>query len=308
MRYIVVIITLILLVGSVAADTSDLNDDSSQLKILNEMYTGKFLIIKDKNIIFQIDNYHLLPCTSSISCDEFEVYLDKEINNKTFENTSQLSSFISYILLEEYKRRSTESTILTFTTDEKEIVPASFYQNHIGTLYFYGIGIKKNHPEGLKWYRLAANNGSSDAQFELSVFYRDGNWVEQDDKVSFKWNLKAAKQGLSKAQYNLGVKYERGYGVVIDTKEAVKWYLKAAKQGLPKAQYNLAVQYYNDENDIKAYQWFLLYNLNSNSTLISQKDVEKKLKNISNFLNEEQINLAKKVAARCMVSKYEDCD
>ena len=42
----------------------------------------------------------------------------------------------------------------------------------------------------------------------------------------------AADQGLANAQYNLGVMYERGEGVPQDYKEAVRLYRLAADQGL----------------------------------------------------------------------------
>ena len=66
-----------------------------------------------------------------------------------------------------------------------------------------------------------------------------------------KWYRKAAEQGHSEAQYQLGECYYCGHGVDKDYNEAVKWFRKAAEQGNSDAQYTLDMlgeEYdYNDE-------------------------------------------------------------
>ena len=53
----------------------------------------------------------------------------------------------------------------------------------------------------------------------------------------------AAEQGLTNAQYNLGFMYNFGEGVPQNDAEAVKWYQKAVEQGDPWAQNNLGLMY-----------------------------------------------------------------
>ena len=48
-----------------------------------------------------------------------------------------------------------------------------------------------------------------------------------------------AEQGVTEAQFNLALMYEKGVGVPQDYKEAVRWYTLAAEQGIREAQYNL---------------------------------------------------------------------
>ena len=62
----------------------------------------------------------------------------------------------------------------------------------------------------------------------------------KDQKEAAVWYRKAADQGHTKAQYNLGVCYAYGDGVVKDQKEAATWYRKAADQGHAGAQFYLA--------------------------------------------------------------------
>ena len=50
-----------------------------------------------------------------------------------------------------------------------------------------------------------------------------------------KWYRKAADQGISTAQYYLGFCYESGRTVKRDLKEAKEWYRKAAEQDFDMA-------------------------------------------------------------------------
>ena len=78
---------------------------------------------------------------------------------------------------------------------------------------------------------------SADYSSGLSA-YQKGNY-----KAAFSEWLPLAEQGVSQAQYNLGGLYAKGYGVVINDKDAIFWYKKAAEQAHPMAQYNLGLMY-----------------------------------------------------------------
>ena len=53
---------------------------------------------------------------------------------------------------------------------------------------------------------------------------------------SFQEALNKAEQGDTEAQYNLGLCYYKGEGVAKDVVEAAKWYREAADQGYAEAQ------------------------------------------------------------------------
>lgn len=59
-------------------------------------------------------------------------------------------------------------------------------------------------------------------------------------KEAVKWYRQAAEQGHTEAQYRLGYWYENGFNVSQDYQEALKWYQKAAAQGDEKAKSHLA--------------------------------------------------------------------
>jgi len=61
--------------------------------------------------------------------------------------------------------------------------------------------------------------------------------------TAMSWWRKAADQGYTIAQYNLGTMYENGEGVPKDYAEAASWYRNAADQGDADAKKNLATLY-----------------------------------------------------------------
>lgn len=117
-------------------------------------------------------------------------------------------------------------------------------QNHLGDDFYYGENEQKqSYSEAVKWYRKAAKQGHSQAQFNLGRCYESGKGVQQNDEEAAKWYRKAAEQGHEEAQCDLGLCYEEGRGVAQDYVEAVKWYQRAAKQGNDYAQLFLASCY-----------------------------------------------------------------
>lgn len=119
---------------------------------------------------------------------------------------------------------------------------------------------KNQHKEALGYYKLAAEQGNTDAQYKLGLLYSNGQGVEQDYVEAAGWYLKAAEQGDAKAQFRLGRCYHNGYGVTQDYQSAVKWYCKAAEQGNAFAQHNLGYCYYFGEGVeqdlVEAVKWY----------------------------------------------------
>ncbi|MBF0176448.1 MAG: sel1 repeat family protein [Magnetococcales bacterium] len=54
--------------------------------------------------------------------------------------------------------------------------------------------------EAIKWFRLAAEKGDTDAQVQLGEMYHSGRGVPQDDKEAIKWFQLAAEKGNAHAQ------------------------------------------------------------------------------------------------------------
>jgi TPR repeat protein len=69
--------------------------------------------------------------------------------------------------------------------------------------------------------------------------YANGEGVNKDKVKTFQWYRKAAEQGYTNAQFNLGWMYEKGDGVSQAKEQAIYWYKKAAEQGDTDAQNRL---------------------------------------------------------------------
>ena len=73
----------------------------------------------------------------------------------------------------------------------------------------------------------------------LRVCYDEGHGVAQSYTEAVKYYKLAANQGDADAQYNLALCYEYGQGVAKSISEAVKYYKLAADQGDEAAQKRL---------------------------------------------------------------------
>lgn len=116
----------------------------------------------------------------------------------------------------------------------------------LGALYSAGdaqAGAQQDYPKALSWYRKAADQGHAGAQFNVGIFYANGQAVTRDIAAAAGWWRSAATQGHIEAQFNLGLLYAQGEGVAQDLKEAALWWELAAKQGYAAAQFNLGIMY-----------------------------------------------------------------
>ncbi len=112
--------------------------------------------------------------------------------------------------------------------------------------------------EAVKWYSLAARQGSKKAKLELGKLFdsdrllvdpEGGYWIaDQSGAVSTKqYGIKyfkdLAEQGYPTAQMILGMKYYFGDGLEEDEEKAIHWLRKAAEQGYEEAQQELGKIY-----------------------------------------------------------------
>ncbi len=125
-------------------------------------------------------------------------------------------------------------------------------QFNLGVSYANGIGVDEDFVEAAKWYEKAANQNNAEAQNNLAILYLDGKGVIKSPTEAVKWIRKAAEQGIPNAQSALGTAYMEGEGVEQDPTEAVKWFQRAAIQGDAKAQNELAILYHDGKGVIKS--------------------------------------------------------
>ena len=82
-----------------------------------------------------------------------------------------------------------------------------------------------------KEWRPLAEQGDSQAQYEMGGMYDTGMCVPENNAQAAKWYLMAAEHGHTGAQALLGAMYEQGKGVPEDDVQAYAWLNIAAAQG-----------------------------------------------------------------------------
>lgn len=122
-------------------------------------------------------------------------------------------------------------------------------QFHLGNIFVYGKGVKRNMSEGKGWWQKAiatwrkqAEAGNADAQYRLAQMYENGRSVKRDIEKARHWYRLSADQSHARSQYHLGRRLI--YAKKKDPKDhadGFRWLERASAQGLIEAIYHLAV-------------------------------------------------------------------
>ncbi len=114
-------------------------------------------------------------------------------------------------------------------TEETPVTPAG--QLDLAIKYYTGEGKPKAHKKAAKYFKMAADNGSHQAQFALGCMYQNGHGVTQNFVKAADCYLKAAQADNPNAQFLLGLSYKEGSGVPRDPLESYKWIFLASESG-----------------------------------------------------------------------------
>lgn len=130
---------------------------------------------------------------------------------------------------------------LAETPHDQVLVRARYHnpaaQSYLGFLHLSGEeDTPQDKAEAAKWFRLAAEQGQVEAQFNLALLLAGGDGVPADPRQAAHWCRRAAEQGFPPAQDHLGLMYFEGHGVPRDRTEALVWFRVAALSGLPEAE------------------------------------------------------------------------
>lgn len=68
-------------------------------------------------------------------------------------------------------------------------------QNHLGALYYRGIGVSKSHKTARYWWEQSAGAGFAEAQYNLGMLNFHGSGIKTDFVEGCKWLNMAAAQG-----------------------------------------------------------------------------------------------------------------
>ncbi|HLQ24975.1 MAG TPA: tetratricopeptide repeat protein [Acidiferrobacterales bacterium] len=164
-------------------------------------------------------------------------------------------AFVHPAVARAYDFKKIEAAIETLTPatqrnwEQKAAGGDAIAQNVTGMAYKYGIGVSQDHAASMKWFRMAAEQGEADAQFNLARIheskadglYRRARAVPANDGEAFKWYRLSAEQGHTQAQVKLAEMYTQGGPPVPhDPVQAHKWLSIAASSGDETAAKRLA--------------------------------------------------------------------
>ncbi|WP_428085808.1 tetratricopeptide repeat protein [Candidatus Thioglobus sp.] len=121
----------------------------------------------------------------------------------------------------------------------------------LAKLYEKGVGVKQSDALAQTWYLRAANQLDPEAQFHLAQFHQQRNNYSQ----AVFYYRKAADQGHSYAQFALAMNLLEGRGVIKDENKAQQLFLAAAEAGHIKAQFQLGRLLMNNDQISEARIW-----------------------------------------------------
>lgn len=117
-------------------------------------------------------------------------------------------------------------------------------QTHVGMIYHFGRkGIRQDYKLALHYYRLAAEQGQSEAMLNLGVMSRDGLGAARNHSAAVFWFRQAADRGITDAIYNLARMILTGRGIQQNYQSALTLFQAAANQGSNPAAFNLGILY-----------------------------------------------------------------
>jgi hypothetical protein len=110
----------------------------------------------------------------------------------------------------------------------------------LGKMYFDGVGgVKQDYAKAAEYFRRAAEQGNSLAEFNYGICLDTGRGVRQDPEQALQWYVKAAEKGVMEARLNAAVMLEKRN----DTEKALEYYRIAADSGNPLAMRKVATMY-----------------------------------------------------------------
>ena len=101
---------------------------------------------------------------------------------------------------------------------------------NLGTYYYTGHKVEKDHKRGIALYHKSAENGNKSAQYHLGDIYCTGYGTPKDIQRGIKWFIRSAEQGNRIACEALSKRFQYGLEVDRDYKKAYKYYTMAIKQ------------------------------------------------------------------------------
>ena len=108
--------------------------------------------------------------------------------------------------------------------------------NEVGCAYLEGSGVEQNVEKGIDWLKQGAYQGNANAAENLASIYQSGNYgIKRNQELCLTYWKLGAENGSDECQYNYGMCLKKGKGVPKDKEAGIKWISEAASKGHLKA-------------------------------------------------------------------------
>lgn len=119
-------------------------------------------------------------------------------------------------------------------------------QFNLGRMYEYGDWVGQDYSKAAYWYDKLREDRHIYSTINLAWLYSEGLGVVKNEQKAFNLYMVAANKDMDDAIHNLGLCYEYGKGVKADKVEALKWYRKNLDRRYnPVGQLLTVDRYYN---------------------------------------------------------------
>lgn len=150
--------------------------------------------------------------------------------------------------IESHYQRGQQALLLKDNKEAIKYLKLAADEGHSQAAFTLGYHLSASNPkEAVVYLQKAAEKGHPEALFEMGIAYAEGTLVAKNDKRAAESYYQAAKQGHVDAAVGLAVLYLQGKGVPHDLKKGVSLLEEAANKGNASAQYNLALLYETGE-------------------------------------------------------------
>ena len=109
-------------------------------------------------------------------------------------------------------------------------------QFHLGGMYYDGLGVAADADEGVKWLKLAADEGYTEAKAYLGRVYASDKKGHKDEAKAVELLKAAMEEGSSAGKCYLGFCYFDGIGFRRDKKKGLDLIEEAAEEGFAEAE------------------------------------------------------------------------
>jgi len=113
----------------------------------------------------------------------------------------------------------------------------------LGECYYYGNGVEDDEPHAFEYYNRATVSGDVIKTGQHADHFTN-EFMKKDDPIKqAKWTMLVAKMGRRRSMLELGKLYQDGIGIKKDIKKGFAWIQKSADAGLNDAYFELSECY-----------------------------------------------------------------